>query len=105
MTKICVEKNINQDYIYVNDAVKVLYYFLNHTPQSGIYEVGSGFSRPLSVIVDTMNKALKPEQKLVLEAQKEADFILQADLSKLRKYAYKQAFLPLEQGIKRMIWN
>jgi len=102
VTRVCVENNIVQDYIYVNDAVKVLYYFLNHAPQSGIYEVGTGFARPLSAVVEAINKVAKREQKLVLEYQKEAAFTFQADLSKLRRYAYKQVFLPLEQGAKRM---
>jgi len=102
VTEIRVENNAIQDYIYVKDAVKVLYYFLNHAPQSGIYEIGTGFARPLSAIVEAINKVAKQEQKLVLEYQKEAVFTFQADLSKLRRYAYKQAFLPLEQGVKRL---
>ena len=101
-TKICVEKNIVQDYIYVNDICKVLYYFLNHTPQSGMYEVGTGFARPLQSLVDAINKTTKQEQKLTMEYQQEEHFVYQADLSKLRKHAYKQAFLTLEQGMKRM---
>ena len=105
LPKICVEKNIVQDYIYVNDVCKVLYYFLNHAPQSGKYEVGTGFARPLSAIVEAINKAVKPEQKMMLEYQSEDHFVFQADLSKLRKYAYKQAFLSLEQGVKRMVSN
>jgi len=101
--EIYVEKNVIQDYIYVNDAVKVLYYFLNHAPQNGIYEVGTGFARPLQTIIETVNKIAKPEQKPVLKYQKEESFIFQADLALLRKYAYKQPFLSLEQGIKRML--
>jgi len=102
VSKICVEKNIIQDYIYVNDVVKVLYYFLNHVPQSGIYEVGTGFARPLQAIVDAINKAKKTEQRIVLEYQKEDSIVFQADLALLRKYAYKQAFLSLEQGVKHL---
>ena len=101
--KISVEKNIIQDYIYVNDVCKVLYYFLNHTPQSGMYEVGTGFARPLQAVVDAINKVTKSEQKLTLEYQKEEPFVFQANLSTLRKYAYKQAFLMLEQGMKRIM--
>jgi len=99
-TFFIAEKNILQDYICVDDVSKVLYYFLNHTPQSGIYEVGTGFARPLQTVVDLFNKFVRSEQKQVLVYQKEEPFIYQADLSKLRKYAYKQAFLTLEQGVK-----
>ncbi|MDR2972600.1 MAG: NAD-dependent epimerase/dehydratase family protein [Bacteroidales bacterium] len=103
-TVISTEINIIQDYIYVNDVSKVLCYFLNHAPQSGIYEVGTGFSRPMATVVDTINRYVKPEQKQILVQQsKEQHFFYQADLSKLRKNAYKQAFLTLEQGIKSLL--
>jgi len=97
---IYAEKNLIQDYIYVNDVVKVLYYFMNRAPQSGIYEIGTGFARPLQAVVDAINKAVKPEQKLVLVYPKEETLVFQADLTLLRKYAYKQAFLALERGVK-----
>ena len=102
VSKISVEKNVIQDYIYVNDVCKVLYYFLNHAPQSGMYEVGTGFARPLQAVIDAFDKTLKPDQKLILVSQKEESVVFQADLAKLRKYAYKQSFLTLEQGVKRM---
>jgi ADP-L-glycero-D-manno-heptose 6-epimerase len=105
VTTIFAEKNLIQDYIYVNDVVKVLYYFLNHAPQSGMYEVGTGFARPLQTVIDIFNKTAKPEEKLMFAYQKEAQFTIQADLTLLRKYAYKQAFLSLEQGIKSMLYH
>jgi len=104
-TENYVEKNITQDYIYVNDVTKVLYYFLNHTPRNGIYEVGTGFARPLQAIIEAIAKVAKTDclklQVTDNELQKEC-FIFQADLALLRKYAYKQPFLSLEQGVKRM---
>ena len=99
-----VAENIIQDYIYINDVVKTLYYFLMHVPKSGIYETGTGFARPLHAIVDALNKAGKGEPKLILECRKESQNISQADLTALRKYAYKQPFLTLEEGVKRMLW-
>ena len=98
-TLIYAEKNLIQDYIYVNDIVKVLYYFMSRAPQSGIYEVGTGFARPLQAVVDAINKAVKPEQKLILAYPKEEPLVFQADLTLLRKYAYKQAFWALERGV------
>jgi ADP-L-glycero-D-manno-heptose 6-epimerase len=120
---IHVKKDIILDYVYINDVVKALYYFLKHAPKNGIYEIGTGFARPLQAIVDAVNKEWKKEkgerkmekrvceQKLLLEYQEGEQphyriphtSHLQADLTDLRKYAYKQAFLPLEAGIKRLI--
>jgi hypothetical protein len=67
-----------------------------------MYEVGTGFARPLQAVVDAINKATKSEQKLRLEYQKEEPFVFQANLSTLRKYAYKQSFLMLEHGVKML---
>jgi ADP-L-glycero-D-manno-heptose 6-epimerase len=100
-TIFLTEKNIIQDYICVNDVSKVLYYFLNHAPQSGIYEVGTGFARPLQAVADAINKYVKSEQKQILVYQTDEPLVYQADLSRLRKYAYKQAFLTLEQGVRK----
>ena len=95
-----------QDYVYVNDISKVLYYFLNHLPQNGIYEVGTGFARPVQAIAEALIKAKKlNDDKLRVasyELQDDKSVIYQADLSLLRKYAYQQAFLSLEQGVKSM---
>jgi len=104
--EINAEKNIIQDYIYVNDVSKVLYFFLNHVPQSGIYEVGTGFARPLQAIENAINKvaSFKFEKLQVknYELRNEESVIFQADLAPLRKYAYKQDFMSLEQGVRCM---
>ena len=102
-TTIFAKENIIQDYIYVNDVAKVLYFFLNHAPPSGMYEVGTGFARSCQSVVDAINTASKREQKLKFAYQKEGNAVFQADLTLLRKYAYKQPFLTLEQGVKRII--
>lgn len=99
-----VAKNIIQDYIYVNDVVKVLFYFFNHAPQNGIYEAGTGFARPVQAVVDAVNKATHSSLQVTHQVSfKEEHLVFQADLTLLRKYAYKQAFLSLEQGVKAMI--
>jgi len=104
------KSNIIQDYIYVNDAVKVLYYFLNHLPKSGLYEVGTGFARPLSAVVEAIHKRgnKKPHAApsglfgITKDLFAHEPIVFQSDLTLLRKYAYKQPFLTLEEGVKRI---
>jgi ADP-L-glycero-D-manno-heptose 6-epimerase len=103
--KVHFKKNIFQDYIYVNDISKALYYFLNHIPQSGIYEIGTGFARPLQAVADAMNKISGFKigvSDFEFRVPSSEFIVFQADLSLLRKYAYKQAFLSLEQGVRAM---
>ena len=106
VTLIHAEKNVIQDYIYVNDVMKVLYYFLNHTPRNGIYEVGTGFARPLQAIIEAIRRVagvqVTSDELQVTGDKLEECFVFQADLALLRKYAYKQPFISLEQGVKRM---
>jgi ADP-L-glycero-D-manno-heptose 6-epimerase len=98
-----VTKNIMQDYIYVNDVAKVLYYFFNHVPRNGTYEVGTGFARPVEAVEAAVVGALRKLRITNYELRNKEQVVFQADLTLLRKYAYKQAFLPLEQGVKSMI--
>jgi ADP-L-glycero-D-manno-heptose 6-epimerase len=97
-----IHSNVILDYIYVNDVVKTLYFFMNHAPKSGIYEVGTGFARPLQAIVDTLHRTEKRSSQLIIEYQENEPLTFQADLSDLRKHAYRQAFLSLEEGIRRL---
>jgi len=105
---VSAENNISQDYIYVNDVAKVLYYFLNHAPKSGIYDVGTGFARPLQAVEAAVRKVLKvrsDELRVTSDELQVTSYRFQADLSMLRRNAYRQAFLSLEEGIKRMVIN
>ncbi|MDR0206624.1 MAG: NAD-dependent epimerase/dehydratase family protein [Bacteroidales bacterium] len=103
---IDLDENIFQDYIYINDVVKVLYYFLKRTPKSGMYEIGTGFARPLQVVEAAVRKVLRVTSNELQETSNKLQVTsdkLQADLSMLRKNAYQQAFLSLEEGIKRLV--
>jgi len=112
---IGLDENVIQDYIYINDVAKVLYYFLNHAPRSGMYEVGTGFARPLQAVEAAVRKALKVTSDELQVTSKELQMTskelqvtsnrFQADLSMLRRNAYRQAFLSLEEGVKRMVFN
>ena len=102
--------DVMHDYIYVNDVSKVLFFFLNHAPHSGIYEIGTGFARPVQAIVEAINKAMNPASPYpspltrnpIPDTPHPSTLIFQADLALLRKFAFKQAFLTLEQGVKCM---
>jgi len=104
-----ISTGIIQDYIYVNDVSKVLFYFLNHAPQSGMYEIGTGFARPIQAVVEAVIKVAKsdPDKLRVTSYELRDDkcIFFQANLAPLRRYAYKQAFLSLEQGVKTMFRN
>lgn len=91
------------DYVSINDVTKMLFWLKNHTPESSIYNFGTGFARPKVAVIDILRKLLKIENMPTIYADNHLQkIIIQADMNKMRKNAYKQSQLPLEEGIKNL---
>ncbi len=94
----------SRDFIYVKDVADVIFYFLNHTDISGIYNVGSGvstnFNTIAGLVIEKTGKTAKIQYKpfpndLNLIYQK----FTQADLHKLQSAGYNNTFTSIEDGI------
>ena len=48
-----------RDFIFVNDVTNILYFFLNHRTNSGIYNVGTGEARTFLDLVKATFMAMK----------------------------------------------
>lgn len=92
-----------RDFVHVDDVVAVNLWLLDHPKVSGIFNVGTGESRPFNDVARTMIKAhgrgridyvAFPEK---LEHAYQA--FTQADLAKLREAGYQQTFMPIEEGV------
>jgi len=111
-----------RDFISVEDAVSVNFYFLDHPNKSGIFNVGTGRSQPFNdVAVAVVNSLRQTEGKpaLPLDAMRQQGLIAyipfpdalrgkyqsftQADISALRKAGYKKPFLTVEEGVARYV--
>jgi len=92
-----------RDFIYVSDAVAVNLWFMEHSDQSGIFNVGTGRSQSFN---DVANAVISwhgcgeiqyipfPEH-----LQGRYQSFTQADISALRRIGYDQSFLTVEQGV------
>lgn len=95
----------SRDYLYVQDAVRVFYWFMCHHPANGVYDLGSGFERTDLAVVNAIFRALKREPQIRYEASSPVASDTSAtpflpDLRSLRRVGYKKAFYSVEQGVK-----
>jgi len=107
-----------RDFIAVEDAVSVNFYFLDHPDQSGIFNVGTGAAQSFNdVAVAAVNACRKHDHEAPLsladlQRQGAIEYIpfpsdlegkyqsyTQADIGALRRSGYDAPFLTVEQGV------
>jgi ADP-L-glycero-D-manno-heptose 6-epimerase len=94
-----------RDFIYVKDAVDIVYYFLEHKNKRGIFNVGSGKARSWNDLAKAMFRALglKPNIEYIdmpPEIRDKYQYFTQADLRKLKSTGCKHKFHSLEEAVK-----
>ncbi|MDD5725715.1 MAG: ADP-glyceromanno-heptose 6-epimerase [Candidatus Omnitrophica bacterium] len=94
-----------RDFIYVKDAVEVIYYFFTHPQVSGIYNLGTGMARSWNDLAQALFSALgmKPSVKYIEmpeELRDKYQYFTQADISKLRSCGCRHQFMTLEESVK-----
>lgn len=97
-----------RDYVYVKDVMRVLYWFMAHQPESGVYDLGSGFARSEVAVAHAIFRAMKREPQVVFSGKppktgSSEESVFRPNLSKLRRVGYKKDFLTLENGVKSYV--
>ncbi|MEG1555373.1 MAG: ADP-glyceromanno-heptose 6-epimerase [Bacteroidales bacterium] len=97
-----------RDFIYVKDIVTVLFWFMQHHPVNGIYNLGTGFARPFLALVNATFHSLKLEPNIEFidipkDIRDQYQYYTQADMSKMRKVGYRKSFTSLENGVKNYV--
>lgn len=92
---------IARDFVYVEDAVNVILWMLDHPEVSGIFNVGTGQARTF----DDFLKPLGRNGQIVHEFLPEHlcpayQFFTQADLTQLREAGCDVPFRPIEEGVR-----
>jgi len=94
-----------RDFIYVKDAVDIVYYFFSHPEKRGIFNVGTGKARSWNDVARALFTAAGKKPKIeyiempVLIRDK-YQYFTEADMTKLRKAGCKHKCLSLEAAIK-----
>jgi ADP-L-glycero-D-manno-heptose 6-epimerase len=101
-------EGVMRDYLYVQDAVRVFYWYMLHHPENGVYDLGSGFERTDFAVVNAIFRALKlpPRIRYVdpsMVGSKELHGSFLPDLRKLRGVGFRKPFYSVEKGIKSFL--
>ena len=98
-------EGVTRDYLYVQDAVRVFYWFMLHRPANGVYDLGSGFARTDIAVVNAIFRALKlPPCIRYSDSSGDMPEALKSsflpDLRNLRGVGYRKSFFSVEKGVK-----
>jgi ADP-L-glycero-D-manno-heptose 6-epimerase len=97
-----------RDFIYVKDVVSVLFWLLDHTPASGMYNVGSGQARTFLDLAKAVVKETLPQASIRFIDMPEHlranyQYFTEARMEKLRRAGYDSPFTPLEEGVRQYL--
>lgn len=93
-----------RDFVYVKDVVNVLFFWLNHRKDSGIYNLGSGEARSFLDLAKATFGALNKAPQISFidtpaDIRDKYQYFTEANMSKLRSIGYETPFHTLEEGI------
>lgn len=97
-----------RDFVYVKDAVAMTLHFLDHRNIGGLFNCGTGKARSWNdlakAVFSTMNQPSKIEYvEMPVAIQGRYQYFTQANMAKLRKAGYSEAFTPLEDAVRDYI--
>ncbi len=99
-----------RDFVYVKDVADVLYFFMHHRKDSGIYNLGSGRANTFLDLATHTFKALdkKPEIEFIPTPEDIRDkyqYFTEAKMDKLKAIGYHKPFHNLEEGVEDYVRN
>lgn len=94
----------SRDFIYVKDVVNVIMFLLEQTPNSAIYNLGSGEANPFIDLARFTFEAMGKEPNISfidtpIDIRDTYQYYTCADMDKLRSAGYTQAFHSLKEGV------
>lgn len=97
-----------RDFMYIQDVLEILSFFLHHRKDSGIYNVGTGNARTFLDLADGIFSSLNKKSNIEFVAtpgdiREKYQYFTQAEMQKLRSIGYDKPFYSLENGIREYI--
>lgn len=99
-----------RDFVYVKDVVEVCLFLMNKTPNSGIYNLGSGKARTFLDLAKNTFKSMNKEENIEfidtpIDIRDKYQYFTEADMSKLINQGYDIPFHTLEEGVADYVTN
>lgn len=99
-----------RDFVYVKDVVEVLYFFMHHRKNSGLYNLGTGKARAFLDLANSTFTSMNKIQNISFvdtpeDIRDKYQYFTQADMTKLRSIGYDKPFLSLEEGVEDYVTN
>ncbi len=99
-----------RDFIYVKDVVEVCLYLKESSPQSGLYNLGTGKARTFLDLTKNTFEAMGKEENISFidtpeDIRDKYQYFTEADMSKLISSGYEKSFYSLEEGVKDYVSN
>jgi ADP-L-glycero-D-manno-heptose 6-epimerase len=99
-----------RDFVYVKDVVNVCMFLKNNTPESGLYNLGTGKSRTFLDLARNTFKALDKAENISFidtpeDIRDKYQYFTEANMTKLLKAGYSDGFHTLEEGVKDYVQN
>jgi ADP-L-glycero-D-manno-heptose 6-epimerase len=93
-----------RDFIYVDDVVDVISWFIGSPGRCGIFNVGTGEARSFRDMIVAMFNALDRRARIEyidmpIEIRSSYQYFTQASVENLRRAGYTRQFTPLEQAV------
>lgn len=97
-----------RDFIYVKDAVDVMYWLMRHRQNPGIYNLGTGESKTFLDLTHAVFNAMGEMPKISfidtpVDIREKYQYFTEAKMAKLQSIGYDTPFRPLEAGVEEYI--
>lgn len=94
-----------RDFIYVKDALEIVWYFIEHPNKKGIFNVGYGNARTWNDLAHALFSALdiKPDIEyfdMPWDMRDKYQYYTEADLAKLKEAGYNCKFTDIDEAVK-----
>jgi ADP-L-glycero-D-manno-heptose 6-epimerase len=99
-----------RDFVYVKDLSEVMFFFMNHRKDSGIYNVGTGNARTFLDLTKNTFKAMGRDENIEfidtpVDIRDKYQYFTEANMNKLLSIGYNKGFHSLEKGVEDYVKN
>ena len=97
-----------RDFIYVKDVVNVLLWTMEHLPENGIYNLGTGKARPFLTLAKAVFNAMNLPENISFiptpeDIRNKYQYFTEANMEKLCQAGYNKPFASLETAVDEYV--